>query len=74
MGLLLAWLIPPTLTAFMHAVFQWAVGTPDIYQTVLLAVVMGYVFGGVYVRGLIKLKQVLGEEPEGIQVDSTNNY
>lgn len=56
-GLLLAWFIPPTLTGVMHAVFQWLVGTPQIFLTVLFSVVMGYLFGGIYVRGLIKLKQ-----------------
>jgi len=56
-GLFLAWIIPPTLTGFMHAGFQWAVGTPEVFITVLFSVVMGYLFGGVYVRGLIKLEQ-----------------
>ena len=41
----------------MHAGFQWLVGTPQIFLTVLFSVVMGYLFGGIYVRGLIKLKQ-----------------
>lgn len=57
-GLLLSWVIPPTLTGFMHAGFQWLVGTPEIFITVLFSVVMGYLFGGVYVRGLIKLEQM----------------
>lgn len=61
MGLLMAWLVPPSLTAFMHAAFQWIVGTPDIFRTILLSVVMGYIFGGLYVRGLIHLKRSLEE-------------
>ena len=67
-GLLLAWFIPPTLTGFLHAFFQWVVGTPDIFITVLFSVVMGYVFGAIYVRGLIKLAQILAvpaSDPEG---------
>lgn len=73
MGLLLAWLIPPTLTGFMHAVFQLIVGTPDIIETVSFSVVMGYAFGGIYVRGLIKIKQVLGEDPDPAEIESTNS-
>ncbi len=54
-GLLLAWLLPPTLTGLMHAAFQWSVGTPEILLTVLFSVVMGYVFAGVYLRGVVRL-------------------
>jgi hypothetical protein len=54
-GLLLAWLLPPTLTGLMHAAFQWSVGTPEIFLTVLFSVVMGYVFAGVYLRGVVRL-------------------
>lgn len=54
-GLLLAWLVPPTLTGLMHAAFQWSVGTPEILLTVLFSVVMGYLFAGIYLKGLLKL-------------------
>jgi hypothetical protein len=54
-GLLLAWLVPPTLTGLMHAAFQWSVGTPEIFLTVLFSVVMGFVFAGIYLRGVIRL-------------------
>lgn len=67
-GLFLAWFVPPTLTGFMHAFFQWIVGTPDIFITVLFSLVMGYVFGGIYVRGLIKLTRIStvpASDPEG---------
>lgn len=54
-GLLLAWLVPPTLTGLMHAAFQWSVGTPEIFLTVVFSVVMGYLFAGVYLRGVTRL-------------------
>ena len=54
-GLLLAWLLPPTLTGLMHAAFQWSVGTPEIFLTVLFSVVMGYLFAGFYLRGVARL-------------------
>lgn len=57
----LAWLIPPTLTSLMHAGFQWAVGTPDILLTVLLSVVMGYLFAAAYLRGLLGLSRATAE-------------
>ena len=60
-GLFLAWVIPPTLTGFMHAGFQWGVGTPRVFVTVLFSVVMGYVFAAVYVRGLIRLTRTMPE-------------
>jgi hypothetical protein len=60
-GLFLAWVIPPTLTGLMHAAFQWVVGTPQIFITVLFSVFMGYLFGAVYVRGLIRLTRALAE-------------
>jgi hypothetical protein len=69
LGLFLTWLIPPTLTAFMHAGFQWVVGTPEIFITVLLSVIMGYIFGGIYVRGLIKLKQALAEASADLEMN-----
>jgi hypothetical protein len=54
-GLFLAWLLPPTLTGLMHAAFQWSVGTPEIFLTVAFSVVMGYLFAGIYVRGVVRL-------------------
>jgi len=54
-GLVLAWLLPPTLTGLMHAAFQWSVGTPEIFLTVLFSVVMGYVFAGIYLKGVVRL-------------------
>lgn len=54
-GWLPAWLLPPTLTGLMHAAFQWAVGTPEIVLTVVFSVVMGYVFAGAYVRGVLRV-------------------
>jgi hypothetical protein len=56
-GLFLAWIVPPTLTGLMHAGFQWMVGTPEIFLTVVFSLVMGYIFGAVYVRGLMRLKR-----------------
>lgn len=58
MGLVLAWVIPPTLTAFMHAGFQWVVNTPEIVETISLSVMMGYVFSGFYVRTLMHLGEI----------------
>lgn len=54
-GLLLAWLVPPTLTGAMHAAFQWSVGTPEILLTVVFSVAMGYLFAGIYLRGVLRL-------------------
>jgi len=66
-GLFLAWVIPPTLTGLMHAGFQWLVDTPEIFITVLFSVVMGYLFGGIYVRGLIRLEQMLAEPASSLE-------
>ena len=47
--------LPQTLTGSMHAFAQWLVGTPDVLATVLLSVVMGYVFAGIYAVALARL-------------------
>lgn len=54
-GGLAAATLPPTLTGSMHAIAQWLVGTPDVLATVLLSVVMGYVFAGSYAVALARL-------------------
>lgn len=54
-GVALSILIPPTLTAMLHVLLQWIVGTRNILITVAPSVIIGYIFAAVYVTGLVRL-------------------
>ncbi len=62
LGLLGTWLIPPTLTAALHAGVQVVLGTPDILLTIGLSVLAGYVFAGLYVASVRRLSAEEGAD------------
>jgi hypothetical protein len=51
---LVAWLAPASLGACLHVSIHVLAGTPEILITILPSVVLGAVFAGLYVLGLMR--------------------
>lgn len=51
---IVAWLVPASLGACLHLSIHLAAGTPEVLVTILPSVVLGVVFAGTYVLGLMR--------------------
>ncbi|APR76462.1 Hypothetical protein A7982_01809 [Minicystis rosea] len=51
---IVAWLVPALLGACLHLTIHVIAGTPEILITILPSVVLGVVFAGTYVLGLMR--------------------